>query len=593
MDEGPTIRELYRTGKKGESLADRRSLSSSVTSSGSRPVSSASFERLKHGLSEKSGTTAAPKDNRQRQDLERSTLVSILSPTAYQSQLLSLLFGTVRSDNSVRIVPTFSGHGIWLAQLASRTEVSSTLLHAIRAISLSFLGRQTGDENLIQNARLIYGKTLLKLNKALRDPIEGYASDTLGATVLLTFYEMINCTEQDSWVRHAGGGARLMQLRGAHRHRTDIDKAIFLASRFSMILECYYTGKPCFLSAAPWRELSQEIHNSWPKKSAFDDAREAFFQEIVHHPGYIMDAVDYMARGGRDQPVLQNLVRRGHMHRSNHKAIFVRTTEALREAGQEPTEVPSYVDDKVFPLVYQFPSTLVASYLCSYWSLLKVLNISLIGLEAKLSAMESACQGSGEEITPAQMPAAPNMQLSRENVRNVVVAESTTPPEVDSAAFTSGIKLMGSEGARRIMPDPTLCSPICDWTVGIRSSASLIPMADSPTDYPTMSPSDTAKRRQMYMAENRYGAHQICKSVEDVSTSAFLGPVFLIFALRVISRMLESREEKEWVVLKLEILGRIWGVAKEKVDVARKPNAVQGFYERAFGVITGEKGDIG
>lgn len=593
VDEGPTIRQLYRTDQKGKSLADRRSPSSSATSSRSRSVNSVPFEHLNHGLSEQSGTTAAPKDKRQCQDLERSTFVSILSPTAYQSQLLSLFFGTTLSENPARIAINFSGHGVWLAQLASRTEVSSTLLHAIRAISLSFLGRKTRDQNLIQNARLIYGKTLLRLNKSLRDPIEGYASDTLSATVLLTFYEMVNCTEQHSWVRHAGGAAHLMQLRGAHRHRTDFDKAIFLACRLSMVIESYYTGKPCFLSAAPWLELSQEIHHSSPKKSAFDDAREAFFQEVVHHPGYVMDAVDYMARGGRDHSVLHNLVRRGHMHRSNLKAIFIRSTEALREAGEEPTEVPSCVGDKVFPVVYQFPGTFVASYLCSYWSLLKLLNISLIGLEAKLSAMESACQGFGEEITPAQMLAARNMQLSRENLRNVVVAESTTLPEVDSAAFTSGNKLMGSGGARRIRPDPTLSSPICDWAVGIRSSASLIPMADSPTDYPTMSPSDTAKRRQMYMAENRYGAQQICKSVEDVSKSAFLGPVFLIFALRVVGRMLESREEKEWVVRKLESLGRTWGVAKEEVDVAQMQTAAQGFYEKAFGVSPEEKGDIG
>lgn len=590
VDEGPTIRELYRTDEKGKGLADR---SSSATSLRSRPVSSAPFEHSNHGLSEQSGTTAAPKDKRRFQDHEISTLASISSPAAYQSQLLSHFFGTILSGNPARIATTFSGHSVWLAQLASRTEVSSTLLHAIRAISLSFLGRQTRDENLIQNARLIYGKTLLKLNKSLRDPIEGYASDTLSATVLLTFFEMVNCTEQHSWVRHAGGAAHLMQLRGAHRHRTDFDKAIFLACRLSLVIESYYTGKPCFLSAAPWRELSREIHNSSPNKSAFDDAREAFFQEVVHHPGYVVDAVDYLTRGGRDQSVLQNLVRRGHMHRSNHRAIFIRSTEALREAGQEPKEVPSYVGDKVFPVVYQFPSTLVASFLCSYWTFLKLLNISLVGLEAKLSAMESACQGSGEESTPAQILAVRDIRLSRENMRNAVVAESATPSEFVSPAFTSGNKVIVSGGARRMIQDPTLSSPVRDRAVGIRSPASLMPMAHSPTDYPTMSSNDTAKRRQMYMTENRYGAQQICKSVEDVSTSVFFGPVFLIFALRVMGRMLGSREEKEWVVRKLENLGRTWGVAKEELDVAQMQTASQGFYERAFGISPGENGDVG
>ena len=575
MDEGPAIREFYRTDERGKRFADRRSPSSSATSSGSRPVSSVPFGHLNHALSDESGTTAALKNSGQSQDLERSILVSILSPTAYQSQLFSLYLGTFLSENPVRIAPTFSSQSFWLAQLASRTEVSSTLLHAICATSLSFLGRQTRDENLIQNSRLIYGRTLLKLNKSLRDPIEGYAADTLSATVLLTFYEMLNCTEHNSWVRHAGGAAHLMQLRGAHRHRTDFEKALFLACRFSMVIESYYTGRPCFLSSAPWRELSQQIHDSLSKKSALEDAREAFFQEIVHHPGYVTDAVNYMARGGRDHSVLQNLVRRGHMHRSNHKAIYIRIIAALREAGQGLAEVPSSVDDKVFPVVYQFPGILVAGYFCHYWSLLKLLNISLIGLEAKLSAMESAREESGERITPAQMLAARNMQLSGENVTSVVVAESTKPPDVDSAALTSRNKLTGSGGATRIMPDRTLSSPVTDWAVGTPSSEFLIPAADSPADYPTMSPSDTAKRRQMYVTENRYSAHQICKSVENVCTSAFLGPMFLIFSLRVIGRMPERPEQKEWVARKLEELGRIWGVAKEEADAARKQNAGQ------------------
>ena len=486
-------------------------------------------------------------------DLERPILISILSPSANQSQLLSLFIATIRFENPKRKVANHSCHSVWLAHLASRTEVSLTLLLAIRALSLSFFGRRTRDENLVQNARLIYGKTLLQLNKSLQDPIEGLASDTLSATVLLSFYEMLNCTEHDSWIRHAGGAARLMQLRGANRHRTGIDREIFLASRFSLLVQSYRTGKPCFLSSTPWRELSLEIHNSSPEKSAFDDAREAFFQEALSHPEYVMDSVKYMASGGRDRTVLQDLVWRGHMHRSNHKAIYARCMHAWREAGQEPVDVPSSVDDKVFPIVYHFPSILVASYFCSYWSLLKLLNITLIGLEAKLSAMETTSQSSREEMTPAQMLAARNLEFSPENLTNVVVAESMAPKKIKSSAPVSESQVIGSGAATMMLPH---------WALS-RESESPMATADSPTDYPTMSLGDTAKRRDMYMAENKYSARQVCKSVENVSKSAFLGPIFLIFSMKVVGRMLDNPEEKQWLMHKMGEMAGTWGVAAD------------------------------
>ena len=488
-------------------------------------------------------------------------MLSILSPTAYQSQLLSLFLATVRSDNSVHVLPTFSCHSIWLAQLAGRVEVSPTLLYAIRAISLSFLGHQARDENLVQNSRLIYGRALLKLNKSLQDPKEGLASDTLSATVLLTFYEMLNCTENSSWVRHAGGAAHLIQVRGVARHQTDFDRAIFVACRYAIILESFQTGKRCFLSSAPWRKLSQEICDSSPNKSAYEDAREDFFQEVVQHPGYVMEAVTYMAGGGRDRSVLQDLVRRGHTHRSNHQAIYNRFLETLRDAGHEPREVPSSVDDKVFPVVYHFPGIIVASTFCSYWSLLKILNVALIGLEAKLSAVNLTSQDPQEGITPAQMLKARNMKISRENITNVIVAETKGPGDVESAALGSESNIRGSGDAIQSLPDLFLSRP-----VRIGKSGSPMPAASSRTDYPTMSPSDTAKRREMYMAENKHSARQICKSVEDVSTSAFLGPIFLIFSLRVVCRMFDSPEEKGWVLGKLKGLGKTWGVAKEDAD---------------------------
>ena len=563
VDEGPSIRDLYKTNEQGERPAERRSPSSSTTSSGSRLHNSAPFEYLSERDSGKSGASPAPADERRFPDLERSTLVAIISPTAQQCQLFSMFLGTIASDNPVQLAPTFNCHSIWLSQLATRTEVSSTLLHAIRAMSLLFLGRQARDENLMQNSRLIYGNTLLKLNKSLQDSTEGLSSDTLSATLLLTFYEMLNCTKDNSWIRHAGGAAQLMRLRGPARYRTDFDKAMFQACRYSMVVESYATGKSCFLSLPPWRQLSQEIHDSVPRRDAFDDAREAFFQEIVQQPGYVTESVDYMAGGGQDRSVLQDLVRRGHMHRSNHKAIHKQCAEALRDAGQEPTEVPSSVHDKVFPIVYQFPGILVASFYCTYWSLLKVLNIALIGLEAKLSALDSGVQMSQNQMTPTGMLAARDMLFNREEVTRLVVAGSLPAGNTAAPAPTRIPIVTDTRKSLTTLPDRTSSSPVRDAAVGTRSSESRTPAVSSPSDYPTMSPSDTAKRRQMYMAENKFCAHQICKSVEKISTAAFLGPIFLIFSMKACNRMLDDPEEKDWVVRKMKLLAKTWDLAKD------------------------------
>lgn len=132
-----------------------------------------------------------------RESFEIKALVAFMAPTAYQSQLLSLFLSSI-STNQPTLAPTFRHHSNWLSEVAVRAGASSVLDWAIRAISLPHLGRQVQDQSLIQMSLQIYGKALLKLNAALQDPIKGFASDSLSATILLSFYELLNCTEKDS-----------------------------------------------------------------------------------------------------------------------------------------------------------------------------------------------------------------------------------------------------------------------------------------------------------------------------------------------------------------------------------------------------------
>lgn len=471
-----------------------------------------------------------------------------MAPTVYQQQLLTSFIDDIADGTTVKLAPTLSCHSVWLSQIASRLDISPSLTWAIRAISLSQLGRSVQDRNLIHNSRNMYGKALLKLNKALQDPVAGVSSDTLSATVLLSFYELLNCTEQNSWIRHAGGAANLMRLRGPERHRTGFDRAVFLASRHAFVLQAFSQSEECFLNTPPWRKLSLEIAETSPR-SPFNDTREEYFQELITLPGWKSEAMAYLQEGSQDREVVEDLVRRGHTHRSNWKAIWARVSDALREAGQGPTTIASPSNDKLFPNVYEYPSANVASYYCSYNAILSVLNVLLIGLEAKLSSLATSQQSSRQSSE------------ARDSRQVSPLADAAT----DAARVALNIEGPGKRAfmARTIDSLPERFSSPELWSVySSRGGPSTTTAAASPKDFPTMSAGDTISRRSMYLVENINCAREICKSVEDVEKSVFLGPLFLIFCLKTALRILRSPEEYAWILNKLERLGKRLGVAQ-------------------------------
>ena len=433
-----------------------------------------------------------------------------------------------------------------------RVKMSATLDWAVRAMSLSHLGRQMQDENLVYTSRTMYGKALIHLSKSLKDPEEGVSTDTLSATVLLSFYEMHNCTERWSWVRHAGGAANLMRIRGPERHKSGIDALVFLACRYSLIIQSFQLRKKCFLSEPGWRKLSQYLNDHSSQRSSFHDASEKFFQELVDFPGFIFEAVDYIQLGRYDQELLESLVRRGHQYRCNYKVIQTQLVDSLSYAGQEPTKASSAMDDKLFPVVYKYPGTMVASYVgsplfkcythllteaqyCGYWATVSMLNVVLIGLESKLQAMN------------ASPTTATHFDLALEGINK----KPYMLRAMDSlAGHRASAEMWTLNGSDKEVESPVSAPP-------------------SPKDYPIMSAEETLKRRNMYLAENIHYAREVCRSVEWV-TSALLGPLFITFALRAALRTLRAEEEKTWILTKLDDISKVFGMAKTEAEVYRE-----------------------
>ncbi|KAJ9613458.1 hypothetical protein H2200_003400 [Cladophialophora chaetospira] len=62
-------------------------------------------------------------------------------------------------------------------------------------------------------------------------------------------------------------------------------------------------------------------------------------------------------------------------------------------------------------------------------------------------------------------------------------------------------------------------------------------------------------RLQKYRVENVEMARECCRCVAYMSTSSFLGPYFMVFALRMCLLVLDDQAEKTWVLEKLKEFG--------------------------------------
>ena len=73
------------------------------------------------------------------------------------------------------------------------------------------------------------------------------------------------------------------------------------------------------------------------------------------------------------------------------------------------------------------------------------------------------------------------------------------------------------------------------------------------------------EKAPMYLVENREAARDCCQSYTYMARSSFLGPFFMVYALRMSLHGLEEEVQREWVIQKLDELGR------SRLALAKKP----------------------
>ena len=376
------------------------------------------------------------------------------SPEVEQNQLFQS-FTDSMAPMATAVAPAFRFHGRWLARLPGIMGNYPLLDTAIRAVTLAHLSMQTRSKVIMRESTPYYGRALHLLNKALLDDRQGLASETLSATILLSFYEMFSSDQNESWIRHAGGAGTLMRIRGAARHRYGFDREMYLAYRHTIVIESFEQDKPCFLDEPEWRQVAIEIHEDIRASGVVGtsnqifDISEDFFKEMVRIPAMCSDARKLpmlsVVGGGEHEDIKSEIKQRALEHRTNLKSIYARFSAMLRKIGQAPTR--RMTSDTVIATRIDYFNIFVASTHTGYWTILMLINAILRELDQ----------------------------------------------ESDNAPF--------------------------------------------------------------YKMENREAALDCCRSTDYMETSSFLGPFFVIFALRLSWNWLEPRAEKLWVIERLRRIG--------------------------------------
>lgn len=182
-----------------------------------------------------------------------------------------------------------------------------------------------------------------------------------------------------------------------------------------------------------------------------------------------------MRSGYSNTQIRHDLICRGHAHRSRYKRLPSRFIQILKDAGQEPTMTASASGDRLFPVVYLYPNIVVGSYYCSYWCMIAIQNIVLIGLNARAT-----------EHSSPYLPKSGNLS------------------DVDtSAPGVLPLLWLLSERRQRNPPPVASTGSTCDFSV--------------------TSEDDATHRRQIHMAEKIMSAEKISDSVESILLSVLWG----------------------------------------------------------------------
>ncbi|KAL9112454.1 MAG: hypothetical protein Q9227_003296 [Pyrenula ochraceoflavens] len=308
-------------------------------------------------------------------------VISISSPGLMQHQLMQAARSLDAESETEVFGPRRRGPAV-VTELLFYKESDPLLDNAIRAIALTNIGRHHRVPKLIDWSRVCYGKALTILSRILNDQEKALSDETLGATILLSFYEMFTTELDRSWVRHAKGSAALLKARGPASLRNGLGRDFLLSYRHILITEAFISESACFLDEPEWQDLLWTIHEDLRStvgsgnNALVYDCGERFLQVSARLPGVTKQASAIPALLRANNPcvdeIQEDIKNRVAEAKAELKACFAELQDRLIEANHQPIIQPC--DDPLFKKAIKFPSVYVSSIHASFWALIILLN---------------------------------------------------------------------------------------------------------------------------------------------------------------------------------------------------------------------------
>ncbi|KAH7343068.1 hypothetical protein BKA65DRAFT_505459 [Rhexocercosporidium sp. MPI-PUGE-AT-0058] len=286
------------------------------------------------------------------------------------------------------LVPQLSFFADWLRLIPKYMAKSRLLDYAAQCLALGFFGRETANTASEQNGRGAYSIALGYLSRAVEDVEVGLSTETLCATMLLSFYEIYMRTQNTSWVTHAGGAGRLMQIRGAHRHKEGFDYIMFLGFRGIIIAEAVASETSCFLDSEDWRSIvaSSEIYRTSSETFRFHNG---FSNLIASVPAI---AVRLNAATRCDTSIISrtSTIIDGTSLRDDFRRWHLRFTSAFATCELSAEEYALGKDHTTALASYDPETVWMAAWLCAYYACLIMLNTRI----SQLSDIDTSVENS-------------------------------------------------------------------------------------------------------------------------------------------------------------------------------------------------------
>ena len=124
------------------------------------------------------------------------------------------------------------------------------LKQSLKALSVTRFGRTCGNEQWMQQSRLLYSEALHTLQKTLH--AEPFHDETLASARCLVLYEFLESTSgnPNAWETHLSGLERLLQFRG--KRETMLARKVFEDCRYPLMCKAIMRREKSPFSEPEW-----------------------------------------------------------------------------------------------------------------------------------------------------------------------------------------------------------------------------------------------------------------------------------------------------------------------------------------------------